>query len=62
MVPYTNVRFWGGLNMKQYKYNGHVVDVYCTLAGYVAHLDNDLEPIDISEEEYINIVNNGKQI
>ena len=48
--------------MGTYKYNGHEVDVYYTLAGYVAHLDGDLEPIDITEEEYVDIVSNGTLI
>ena len=42
-----------------YKYDGHIVDVFCNLLGYTAYIDNDLEPLDISEEEYIDIVTNG---
>lgn len=51
----------GGLIMT-YKHNGHIVDVFCNLFGYTAYLDNDLEPLDISEEEYIDIVTNGEQL
>lgn len=43
----------------QYRYNNHIVDVFCTLAGYVGYLDNDLEPQDLSEDEYVDIVTNG---
>lgn len=42
-----------------YKYTGHIVDVFCNLFGYTAYIDNDLEPLDISEDEYIDIVTNG---
>ena len=43
----------------QYRYNGHLVDVFANLFGYVAYLDNDLEPLDVSEKEYVDIVTNG---
>lgn len=43
-------------------YNGHIVDVFCNLCGYIGYLDNDLEPLDISEQEYIDIVTNGEQL
>lgn len=45
-----------------YRHNGHIVDVFCNLCGYVCYLDNDLEPLDISEEEYIDIITNGEQL
>ena len=51
----------GGKNI-QYRYNGHLIDVFVNLFGFVAYLDNDLEPLDVSEEEYLDIVSNGKFI
>ena len=45
-----------------YKYNGHIIDVFCCLFGYTAYFDNDLEPLDISEEEYIDVITNGVAI
>ncbi len=44
-----------------YNYKGHEIDIICTLAGYVAYLDGDLEPQDLSEEEYLEIVNNKEE-
>ena len=45
-----------------YKYNGHIVDVFANLFGYVAYIDNDLEPLDISEDEYIEVIKKGVAI
>lgn len=45
-----------------YRYNGHLVDVFVSLFGFVAYLDNDLEPMDISEAEYIDVITNGVAI
>ena len=39
-----------------YKYKGHIVDIFVNLFGYVAYIDNDLEPLDISEAEYIDVI------
>ena len=46
----------------RFKYNGHEVDIYIGLSGYVAYLDDDLEPLDISEAEYVDIATNGEFI
>ena len=49
--------------MATYKYNGHNVNVEVTGYGMInAYLDGDLEPIDISEGEYQDIVTNGTLI
>lgn len=45
-----------------YRHNGHIFDVFCNLCGFVGYLDNDLEPLDISEQEYIDIVTFGEAI
>ena len=45
-----------------YRYNGHLVDVFVSLFGFVAYLDNDLEPQDISEAEYIDVITKGVAI
>ena len=45
-----------------YRYNGHLVDVFVSLFGFVAYLDNDLEPQSISEEEYVEYATNGEFI
>lgn len=42
-----------------YKYDNHIIDVFCTIAGYVCYIDNDLEPLDMTEEEYVEVVTNG---
>jgi hypothetical protein len=44
-----------------YNYKGHEIDITYTLAGYVAYLDGDLEPQDLSEEEFLEIVNNKEE-
>jgi hypothetical protein len=44
------------------KYKGHEIDIYISLEGYVAYLDNDLEPQTISKEEYIEYATNGEFI
>jgi len=44
------------------KYGGHVVDITSTMTGYIAYLDNDLEPHDISEADYVEYLTNGKHI
>ena len=47
----------------RYLYNGHEVDVYLSVGGgYVAYLDNDLEPQTISEEEFMEYTTNGEFI
>lgn len=43
----------------QYIYNNHIVDVFPTPFGYVGYLDGDLEPQDLSEDEYMDIVTSG---
>ncbi len=43
-------------------YGGHVIDITSTMTGYIAYLDNDLEPHDISEADYIEYLTNGKHI
>ena len=45
-----------------YKYKGHLVDVFVSLFGFVAYFDNDLESLDISEAEYIDVITNGVAI
>ena len=45
-----------------YRYSGHLVDVFVSLFGFVAYLDNDLEPQDISEAEYIDVITKGVAI
>lgn len=49
-------------NDMTYKYNGHLVDVFVSLFGFVAYLDNDLEPLDISEAEYIDVITKGAAV
>lgn len=44
----------------QYKYKGHTVDVFVSLFGYIAYLDGGLEPLDISKEEYVDMVTKGE--
>ena len=46
--------------MQTFLYDGHVVDVHTTCYGRVAYLDNDLEPLDITEEEYASLMGNEK--
>ena len=46
----------------EYLHNGHKVDLYTSLAGHYAFLDDDLEPLDVSDEEYLEIVSNGTLI
>jgi hypothetical protein len=45
-----------------YKYNGHLIDVFVNFFGYVAYIDNDLEPQDISEAEYVDVITKGVAI
>ena len=45
-----------------YRYKGHLVDVFVSLFGFVAYLDNDLEPLDISEAEYVDVITNGMPV
>ena len=54
------IRFLSRIVMT-YNYKGHEIDIICTLAGYVAYLDGDLEPQDLSEEEFLEIVNNKEE-
>lgn len=46
----------------RYNYNGHEIDVFPSVCGYIAYLDCDLEPHTISEKEYLDVVMYGEFI
>lgn len=48
--------------MQTFLYDGHVVDVHTTCYGRVAYVDHDMEPLDITEEEYENLVKNQSNL
>ena len=43
-------------------YKGHELDIYIDNSGYIAYIDNDLEPQTISREEYIEYSTKGEFI
>lgn len=48
--------------MGTYLHNGHKVDLFPSVLGYYAYLDDDLEPLDVSEAEVVDIITNGTRI
>ena len=49
--------------MGTYLYNGHKVDLFNNpVTGFVAYVDDDLEPHDTTEDEAFAIIQNGIKI
>lgn len=48
--------------MGAYLFNGHKIDILPVLFGYVVYMDDDLEPIDATEDEVQDIISNGQRL
>jgi len=46
----------------KYRYNGRLFDVFYNLFGFVAYIDNGLEPHVISEAEFVEVTTKGEAV